>query len=221
MSYDHTADGSGGYIGTYPLPVNGADARTAASVTEPLKLLANDLAAVQIENQGGASVTRRRRLKPIVPFDGSTVEWLFPNGGGEAVTSLAPDIENTRHQIIAPLELPHGATATYFTFWCVPNTGHSALPLLMPRVLLKRRDLSTGTTTTLATLNDSTATVGAYTGARHRIQGVVSFTLDRSAYSYFLILESEGDTDARDTFTWELDYEVTFTSPTQRDQGAA
>jgi len=220
MSYNHTADGSGGYVGVYTLPVDGADARNAVTVAAPMEGLANDIAAVRTENQGGITVDRVRHISPIVPFDGSAVEWTFPNGGEQAITKVGVST-SVRHQLITPFDEPHGATITRIAVWLTPQSGHAGLPSLMPRMLLQRRDLSTGTTTTLATLTDTTATLGAYTGTRHTINQGLSVTLDRQSYSYFLILESEGGTNAQDTFAWDLDYKVTMTSPTLRDQGAA
>ena len=220
MSYTHVADGSGGYIGEYELPVDGADARNAATVAAPMEGLANDIKAVRTENQGGGTVERLRHISPIVPWDGSAVEWTFPNGGEQAITEVGVST-SVRHQLIVPFDEPHGATITRLAVWCTPKSGHAGLPSLMPRLLLQRRDLATGTTTTLATLTDSTAVLGSYTGTRHTINQGLSVTLDRSSYSYFIILESEGGTNAQDTFAWDLDYKVTMTSPTLRDQGAA
>lgn len=99
-----------------------------------------------------------------------------------------------------PLHLPHGCALNSARARINPAGGHAAFPggaPTMPSLVVKYREITTGSETTLKSQTDTSATAGAYEAA-HWITATLAaaHTVDREANVYYLSLFTEAGANA-------------------------
>jgi hypothetical protein len=105
---------------------------------------------------------------------------------------------NTQPAIYVEVYPPHGSDVAAVTWYFQPNTGHGGgVPATQPRINVKLIDITTKTTSTLATFLD-TAGGGAYENFRN-ISATVSphHTFDATKERVMVELISEGGAGAQ------------------------
>lgn len=92
---------------------------------------------------------------------------------------------------------PMGARLTSVTVYYQPSNGHGALPVTQPVVAVYKRIFGSATApTTLGTVTDTAATVGAYQGYRKLTVTFTAEPLDHYHCKYFVIFTTETGTNA-------------------------
>lgn len=100
------------------------------------------------------------------------------------------------------LDLHDGMTITAATVNVTAAGAHAGLPALMPGICVIRREVTTGTISSLQSggfVLDSSAGLGAYEAAHDIATGAAidqNNTVDTRTYEYFLLVQNEGHTNA-------------------------
>jgi len=135
--------------------------------------------------------THTRAINGQVISDIAAADTWLPDIAGRW-TSLTTNVCRLYHQ----LDVPNGAIVTGYSAYIDP-AAHGALPAGMPAAALVAVDVTTGATTTLAQVIDSSATVAAF-DALHAISATsLSVPMLRSSKRYFIRLESESGANAQ------------------------
>jgi hypothetical protein len=162
----------------------------------------------------GESITVYRRVTRPPPYISAGVA----TAGDTASTTVVAPTPTTSYALTFPdvyvagaegkimyfplLDLHDGMTITAATVRMTAAGGHGALPLLMPGICVIRREVSTGTISSLQSGGfalDSSAGLGAYEASHDVATGSAidqNNTVDTRTYEYFLLVQNEGHTNA-------------------------
>jgi hypothetical protein len=193
---------------TITLPQDLVDQRSAASVNVPFATLADAVAYLS------APITVYRRVTRPPPYISAGTALA----GDTAFTTVVAPTPTTSYALAFPdvytagaegkimyfplLDLHDGMTITAATVRMTAAGGHGALPLLMPGICVIRREVSTGTISSLQSGGfalDSSAGLGAYEASHNVATGSAidqNNTVDTRTYEYFLLVQNEGHTNA-------------------------
>jgi hypothetical protein len=193
---------------TITLPQDLVDQRSAASVNVPFATLADAVAYLSAPITVYRRVTRQGAYVSAGPAAaGDTAETAVVYAGGAYSYTLKFDTvydaaAQGRIMYFPLLDLHDGMTITAATVRMTAAGGHGALPLLMPGICVIRREVSTGTISSLQSggfVLDSSAGLGAYEASHDVATGSAidqNNTVDTRTYEYFLLVQNEGHTNA-------------------------
>lgn len=193
---------------TITLPQDLVDQRSAASVNVPFATLA-DAAAYIVQ-----TITVYRRVTRPPPYISAGVAVA----GDTAFTTVVAPTPTTSYALtfldvyvwgasgkifyFPLLDLHDGMTITAATVNVTAAGAHAGLPALMPGICVIRREVTTGTISSLQSggfVLDSSAGLGAYEAAHDIATGAAidqNNTVDTRTYEYFLLVQNEGHTNA-------------------------
>jgi hypothetical protein len=209
--------------------VSDGDKRKAASINPGLSTMSDDIAKLAAGKIASATLERTYYHFEYGIGSGQVIHWVknhsstpiaIPTWKQVAVATAAVTNDDA---LYLPFDPPHGATLSAFFFWFkVPVGPHGALPSVMPRVVLTKTDLTTGTVTTISSLSDPSATVGAY----ETLHNISAFggteVIDRTKYRYDFTFFGEydgGGANGLDGIV-ALGAQVIYSPLTAVDQGA-
>lgn len=172
MSEVYTPLGTGDLVLSYTNPIDDDGPPSAAQVATPLEGLMDDVARLAA---GTRALTTGGRYLPLsricycIDAATQTAQWFFDPGSPGVWTQLALDTTAGHHErrLAMPLELPTLAQLTQVRIRVLPVT-HVGLPATMPNIELVKYNPFTGTHTSLANVDDTSASIGAY-NAEHTI----------------------------------------------------
>lgn len=150
----------------------------SGGLTGPLQTDSNVI-ATSFEYLPGLNVTRTGYSSPRSP-DGAWIEgsnhWIYTGTTGQILR--------------IPVDVPHAARVNTIKVWLDPASGHGGVPVVS--FVLRRKLLSTGVVSAVASQYDLSASVSIYQ-APHAVTMTISggHTVDRSLYSYWIDLLGE------------------------------
>lgn len=181
----HTGVSTGDVTASYEMPDDGTDVVDEASVRVALEGLTDDVARLAVGKQ-----TSKTRLLGFVASSGEdtgVIVWNMQTDG-----RWVQNEEGSGGRLGVQLHLPDGVNLDAFEVWITPSVAtRGSLPTNMPRVILSKIALATGTVTELQNVVDGSATVGAYE-ARHAIdQNGIGEVINNATHTYWLTLRGE------------------------------
>lgn len=152
------------------------------------------------------SVSRISQSPPV--FVDPSV-WSY--SGGLGVTSdVSLDGKNT---VIVELDVPHNAVLTSVQMFYVPPGSHVGMPAILPFINVVSLTLSTNTSTTIATHQDTFGSIPLYEANRSISATGLGTTIDRTTKRYFASLTTESSTSAlANTAYWGCKWTATITT---------
>jgi len=229
MGAPYTPSSAGPLVLVYQQPADGDDDK-AASFNPTTQGIADDVARLANGKQATATIERTYcHFEYGIDTTAGTpqhVHWVKNHGASPIAAASwqqqnngVADVRNDS-ALYLPFDPPHGATLSAFFFWFdVPVGPHGALPSVMPRVVLTKTDITTATVTSITSLSDTTATVGAY----ETVHNISAFggteVIDRTKYRYDFTFFGESGTNGLDGIV-ALGAQVIYSPLTALDQGA-
>jgi hypothetical protein len=113
-----------------------------------------------------------RSVRGLATFDAT--EWQQQTSGTYWIQGSAPGSGGTQMPLAWFMDVPPGSTITGVSWKVDGAGGHGALPANMPLLTLRDVDAAAGSSTSIATVNDASASVVAYEAAHTNSSGVLS-----------------------------------------------
>jgi len=95
------------------------------------------------------------------------------------------DTSNTNETIVFPIEVPDGASWTFFTVEIKGSPTDPSLPTNLPRVRVYKKRIATGAVTQIASQTDTSGTLGAYQAYHAITADCLGEVIDKTLFRYY------------------------------------